>query len=97
MQREGYLRKKRCSKASGAISCSIPSWNKEWQHRKVDIILKTDSENDGGKEIEFLDKNQNDLEYYQPLWEKLHAHHLAFLNISKTAAPLLPSNAVKSS
>jgi len=33
---EGYLRKKKCSKASGAISFCIPFWKKEWRNSKVD-------------------------------------------------------------
>jgi len=77
MQREGYLREEKMFKSVWRDFLLYSILEKEWQHRKVDIILKTDSENDGGKEIEFLDKNQNDLDIIQLLWEKLHAHHLA--------------------
>jgi len=30
-----------------------------------------------------LEKNQNDLDIIQPLWEKLHAHHWRSPNISR--------------
>ena len=77
MQREGYLREEKMFKGVWRDFLLYSILEKEWRNSKVDIIQKTDSENDGGKEIEYLEKNQNDLDIIQPLWEKLHAHHLA--------------------
>ncbi len=49
---------------------------KEWANRNNTAPKKTDEENEGGKEIEFLEKDQNGLDIIQPLWEKLNAHHI---------------------
>jgi len=29
-----------------------------------------------GEEVEYLEKNQNDLDIIRPLWDKLNAHHI---------------------
>ncbi|MGA9109702.1 MAG: GNAT family protein, partial [Smithella sp.] len=77
MQREGYLRETRLIKGGWRDFLLYSILKKEWQNGKVDSLEKSDIENDGGKVIEYLEKNQNDLDIIRPLWEKLHAHHLA--------------------
>ncbi len=77
MQREGYLRQEKLFKGVWRDFLLYSILETEWRSRKNDLHEKSDTENDGGKEIEFLEKNQNDLDLIQPLWEKLHAHHLA--------------------
>ena len=76
MQREGYLREEKLFKGVWRDFLLYSILEKEWQNGKVTSSGKLDSENDGGKEIEFLEKNQNDLDIIRPLWEKLNAHHI---------------------
>ena len=76
MQREGYLREHEFWKGAWLDSLLYSILEKEWLNQKDDRLKKGDEENDGGKEIEYLEKNQNDLDIIRPLWEKLNAHHI---------------------
>jgi [ribosomal protein S5]-alanine N-acetyltransferase len=76
MQREGYLREERMFKGVWRDFLLYSILEKEWAIRKNSIPEKTDEENDGGREIEYLEKNQNDLDIIRPLWDKLNAHHI---------------------
>lgn len=76
MQREGHLRQEKMFKGVWRDFLLYSILENEWLNRKDESIEKTDEENDGGKEIEYLEKNQNDLDIIRPLWEKLNAHHI---------------------
>ena len=76
MQREGLLRERELWKGVWRDLLQYSILEKEWAIRKNSIPEKTDEENDGGKEIEYLEKNQNDLDIIRPLWDKLNAHHI---------------------
>jgi [ribosomal protein S5]-alanine N-acetyltransferase len=76
MQREGYLREEKMFKGTWHDSLLYSILEREWQNLKNALPEKEDMENDGGKEIEYLEKNQNDLDIIRPLWEKLNAHHI---------------------
>jgi len=51
--------------------------DKEWRKFAAPSPEKADEENDGGKEIEYLEKDQNDLDIIRPLWDKAQCapHH----------------------
>jgi RimJ/RimL family protein N-acetyltransferase len=76
MQREGHLRQEKMFKGVWRDFLLYSILEKEWLSIKQGSLEKSDSENDGGKEIEYLEKNQNDLDIIRPLWEKLNAHHI---------------------
>lgn len=76
MKREGYLREHTLWKGIWRDSLLYAILDKEWTNHQDDSVKKVDEENDGGREIEYLEKNQNDLDIIRPLWEKLNAHHL---------------------
>ena len=76
MQREGYLREERMFKGVWRDFLLYSILEKEWANRKNTVPEKTDEENEGGKEIEFLEKDQNGLDIIRPLWDKLNAHHI---------------------
>ena len=76
MQREGHLRQEKMFKGVWRDFLLYSILENEWANRKDESINVTDRENDGGKEIEFLEKNQNDLDIIRPLWERLNAHHI---------------------
>ena len=76
MQKEGYLREYKLFKGVWRDFLLYSILEKEWQKGQGDLSVKADLENDGGKEIEYLEKNQNDLDIIRPLWEKLNAHHI---------------------
>jgi RimJ/RimL family protein N-acetyltransferase len=76
MQREGYLREERMFKGVWRDFLLYSILEKEWANHKDDSPDKVDEENDGGREIEYLEKNQNDLGIIRPLWDKLNAHHI---------------------
>jgi RimJ/RimL family protein N-acetyltransferase len=76
MQREGYLREERMFKGVWRDFLLYSILEKEWVNHKDDSPDKVDEENDGGREIEYLEKNQNDLDIIRPLWDKLNAHHI---------------------
>jgi len=88
MQREGYLRQEKMFKGVWRDFLLYAILEKEWLNSKDDSLKKVDEENDGGKEIEYLEKNQNDLDIIRPLWEKLNAHHITvskYFKDSRTA------------
>jgi len=76
MQREGLLRERVLWKGAWCDLLQYSILEKEWANRNNTAPKKTDEENEGGKEIEFLEKDQNGLDIIQPLWEKLNAHHI---------------------
>jgi RimJ/RimL family protein N-acetyltransferase len=76
MQREGYLREERMFKGVWRDFLLYSILEKEWANHKDDSPDKVDEEDDGGREIEYLEKNQNDLDIIRPLWDKLNAHHI---------------------
>jgi [ribosomal protein S5]-alanine N-acetyltransferase len=76
MKREGYLREHALWKGIWRDSLLYAILEQEWRKRKDNSSQKVDEENDGGREIEYLDKNQNDLDIIRPLWDKLNAHHI---------------------
>ena len=76
MQREGYLREEKMFKGAWHDSLLYSILEKELANRKNTMPEKTNEENEGGKEIEFLEKDQNGLDIIQPLWDKLNAHHI---------------------
>ena len=78
MQREGYLREERMFKGVWRDFLLYSILEKEWANHKDDSPDKVDEEDDGGREIEYLEKNQNDLDIIRPLWDKLNAHHITF-------------------
>lgn len=75
MVREGHLREERLFKGVWRDFLLYSVLEKEWHAHKSTPCGK-DLENDGGKEIEYLEKDQNDIDLIQPLWQKLNAHHL---------------------
>jgi RimJ/RimL family protein N-acetyltransferase len=88
MQKEGYLREHKLFKGVWRDFLLYSILEKEWLNSKDDSWKKVDEENDGGKEIEYLEKNQNDLDIIRPLWEKLNAHHITvskYFKDSRTA------------
>jgi RimJ/RimL family protein N-acetyltransferase/GNAT superfamily N-acetyltransferase len=76
MQREGCLREAKLFKGVWRDFLLYSILEKEWRNLQTPSTEKVDEENDGGKEIEYLEKNQNDLDLIRPLWEKLNAHHI---------------------
>jgi RimJ/RimL family protein N-acetyltransferase len=76
MQREGYLREEKMFKGVWRDFLLYSILEKEWQNLKNALPEKEDKENDGGREVEYLEKNQNDLDIIRPLWDKLNAHHI---------------------
>jgi RimJ/RimL family protein N-acetyltransferase len=76
MQKEGYLREHKLFKGVWRDFLLYSILEKEWVNRKDESIGRIDEENDGGNEIEYLEKNQNDLDIIRPLWEKLNTHHI---------------------
>ena len=76
MQREGYLREYKLWKGTWHDFLLYAILDQECQKGQADSSIKSGEENDGGKEIEYLEKNQNDLDIIRPLWEKLNAHHI---------------------
>ena len=88
MQKEGYLREYELFKGAWRDSLLYSILEQEWRNRKDASLKKEDKENYGGKEIELLEKNQNDLDIIRPLWEKLNAHHITvskYFKDSRTA------------
>ena len=75
MQREGHLRQERMFKGVWRDFLLYSILENEWCGQ-AELKAAADSENDGGKQIEYVEKTQNDLDLIQPLWEKLNAHHL---------------------
>ena len=69
MQKEGYLREHKLFKGVWRDFLLYSILEKEWVNRKDESIGRIDEENDGGNEIEYLEKNQNDLDIIRPLWE----------------------------
>jgi len=76
MKREGYLREHTLWKGIWRDSLLYAILDKEWRKFAAPSPEKADEENDGGKEIEYLEKDQNDLDIIRPLWDKLNAHHI---------------------
>ena len=88
MQREGYLREHKLFKGLWRDFLLYSILEKEWLNSKDDSLKKVDEENDGGKGIEYLEKNRDDLDIIRPLWEKLNAHHITvskYFKDSRTA------------
>jgi RimJ/RimL family protein N-acetyltransferase len=76
MQKEGYLREHKLFKGVWRDFLLYAILENEWVNRNDGSTGRIDEENDDGKEIEYLEKNQNDLDIIRPLWEKLNAHHI---------------------
>jgi [ribosomal protein S5]-alanine N-acetyltransferase len=74
MQKEGYLRSSRFVKGAWSDALQYAILQTDWQSRQQDAKVKAMSKN---REIEYIEKNREDLDLVQPLWEKLNAHHLA--------------------